>query len=107
MDGLIASVNVAVLVPTGDPDATFTTSTSVGFSPLPAQFRLYGRRTAARTRRGCGSCLDLERPRPAQRHPRAHTDAVSTSKAATIQIGRRDAVSGSLRSMHNSLSNFN
>lgn len=40
MDGLTASANVAVSVPTGDPDATFTTSTPVGFSPLPAQFRV-------------------------------------------------------------------
>lgn len=40
MDGLSASANLAVSVSTAEPDATLTTATPVGFSPLPVRFRL-------------------------------------------------------------------
>lgn len=40
MDGLTATANVAVTVSAIEPDATLSTATPVGFSPLPVQFRL-------------------------------------------------------------------
>lgn len=40
MDGLAASANVTVTVSTVEPDATLSTGTPIGFSPLPVQFHL-------------------------------------------------------------------
>lgn len=40
MDGLTATANVTVTVSTAEPDATLSTGTPIGFSPLPVQFRL-------------------------------------------------------------------
>lgn len=40
LDGLTASASVAVSVSATEPDATLATATPVGFSPLPARFRL-------------------------------------------------------------------
>lgn len=40
LDGLTASASVAISVDDAEPDARFTTATPVGFSPLPALFRV-------------------------------------------------------------------
>ncbi|MBX3700299.1 MAG: hypothetical protein KF903_04790 [Dokdonella sp.] len=40
MDGLTASANVSVTASTTEPDASLSTATPVGFSPLPVQFHL-------------------------------------------------------------------
>lgn len=40
MDGLSASADVAVTLSADEPDATLTTATPVGFSPLPVLFRV-------------------------------------------------------------------
>jgi len=40
MDGLTASASVAISVSTAEPDARFSTTTPVGYSPLPVGYRL-------------------------------------------------------------------